>query len=61
MDTLSQRAVLVDDRVAELITAVAKQDRAAFRQLYGDTSAKLMGVLINLLGKTAEAEDALQE
>ena len=36
-------------------------DRAAFRQLYNDSSAKLFGVLLRILGTRAEAEDALQE
>ena len=50
-----------DDPVADLIVQVAAQDRSAFRQLYADTSAKLFGVLIRILGTRAEAEDALQE
>ena len=50
-----------DDPVADLILAVAAQDRAAFRQLYAEASAKLMGVLIRILGSRAEAEDAVQE
>ena len=52
---------MTDDPVAELITRVAAQDRAAFRALYGQTSAKLMGVLLRILGTRSEAEDALQE
>ena len=51
----------MEDPVAELITRVAAQDRAAFRALYSASSAKLMGVLIRMLGTRAEAEDALQE
>lgn len=51
----------MQDPVAELITRVAAQDRAAFRALYSASSAKLMGVLIRMLGTRAEAEDALQE
>lgn len=50
-----------DDPVADLIVAVAAQDRAAFRQIYAATGAKLMGVLIRMLGTRSEAEDALQE
>lgn len=50
-----------DDPVSELILAVAAQDRAAFRQLYSAVGAKLMGVLVRILGNRAEAEDALQE
>ena len=51
----------MDDPVATLLLRVAAQDRAAFRTIYSDTSAKLMGVLLRILGTRAEAEDALQE
>lgn len=51
----------MDDPVADLITKCAAADRSAFRQLYRTTSAKLMGVLLRMLGERAEAEDALQE
>jgi RNA polymerase sigma-70 factor (ECF subfamily) len=51
----------MDDPVADLIARCAADDRSAFRQLYRDTSAKLMGVLLRMLGERAEAEDALQE
>jgi len=51
----------MDDPVASLLHAVAAQDRAAFRTIYTQTSAKLMGVLIRILGTRSEAEDALQE
>lgn len=50
-----------DDPVADLIASCAAGDRAAFRSLYRDTSAKLMGVLLRILRERAEAEDALQE
>lgn len=50
-----------DDPIADLITKCAAQDRVAFRMLYRDSSAKLMGVLLRILGERAEAEDALQE
>lgn len=50
-----------DDPVADLIAACASGDRKAFRALYRDTSAKLMGVLLRILKERAEAEDALQE
>lgn len=52
---------MTDDPVAELIEKCAAQDRAAFRTLYRDSSAKLMGVLLRILKERAEAEDALQE
>jgi RNA polymerase sigma-70 factor, ECF subfamily len=50
-----------DDPIADLIAKCAAQNRAAFRTLYRDSSAKLMGVLLRILGERAEAEDALQE
>lgn len=50
-----------DDPVADLIAKCAAEDRAAFRILYRDSSAKLMGVLLRILRERAEAEDALQE
>lgn len=49
------------DPIADLIAKCAAQDRAAFRSLYRDSSAKLMGVLLRILGTRSEAEDALQE
>lgn len=50
-----------DDPVAAMLTQIADGSKPAFRQLYKDTSAKLFGVLIRILGQRAEAEDALQE
>jgi RNA polymerase sigma-70 factor (ECF subfamily) len=50
-----------EDAIAILIMKVSAQDRAAFRLLYTQTSSKLMGVLLRILGQRAEAEDALQE
>ena len=50
-----------EDPVAELLSRVAAQDRAAFRELYSKTASKLLGVLLRILGARAEAEDALQE
>ncbi|MBL9048206.1 MAG: RNA polymerase subunit sigma-24, partial [Tabrizicola sp.] len=49
------------DPIASLIAACATGDRRAFRALYHDAAAKLMGVLLRMLGERAEAEDALQE
>lgn len=51
----------MEDPVAQLIARCAAADRTAFRMLYRDTSAKLMGVLLRMLKERAEAEDALQE
>jgi RNA polymerase sigma-70 factor (ECF subfamily) len=50
-----------DDPIADLIVLCAAGDRRAFRTLYRDSSAKLMGVLLRILKERAEAEDALQE
>lgn len=52
---------MTDDPIAILITKCAAADRAAFRMLYRDSSAKLMGVLFRILKERSEAEDALQE
>ena len=51
----------MDDPVAQLIARCAAQDRAAFGQLYRETSAKLFGTLLRILANRSEAEDALQE
>ena len=51
----------MDDPIATLLLQTAVQDRAAFRQLYSASSAKLMGVLLRILNNRAESEDALQE
>ncbi|MDZ4312771.1 MAG: sigma-70 family RNA polymerase sigma factor [Cypionkella sp.] len=51
----------MDDPIANLLSRIAAQDRVAFRQIYSSASAKLMGVLLRILGNRAEAEDALQE
>jgi RNA polymerase sigma-70 factor (ECF subfamily) len=47
--------------IASLISRVALRDRAAFRDLYTRTSAKLFGVCLRILRDRAEAEEALQE
>jgi RNA polymerase sigma-70 factor (ECF subfamily) len=47
--------------IADMISRVALGDRAAFRALYGATSAKLFGVCLRYLHDRQEAEDALQE
>ena len=52
---------MTDDPIARLIQGCAAADRQAFRRLYRDSAAKLMGVLMRILGERAEAEDALQE
>ena len=50
-----------EDPIAPLLEKCASQDRAAFRDLYSASSAKLMGVLLRILNNRSEAEDALQE
>jgi len=52
---------LSDDPVAELLQRIARQDRAAFREVYRLTAPKLVGVLTRILVHRAEVEDALQE
>lgn len=47
--------------ISALIARTALRDRAAFRDLYGRTSAKLFGVVLRILKDRAEAEEALQE
>lgn len=49
------------DPIAVLLFQIAAQDRRALRELYDLSAAKLMGVLLRILGERAEAEDALQE
>ncbi len=45
----------------ELLLAAGRGDHAAFAQVYARTSAHLMGVAVRILGRTAAAEDVLQE
>lgn len=52
---------MTDDPIADLLTRIAAQDRAAFRTLYRDTAPKLMGVLLRMLKRRSEAEDVMQE
>jgi RNA polymerase sigma-70 factor, ECF subfamily len=47
--------------IADLIARCALRDRAAFRDLYRRTSAKLYGVTLRILKDRSEAEEALQE
>ena len=52
---------MTDDPIAAMLLKIATQDRVAFKTIYSEASAKLMGVLLRILGNRAEAEDALQE
>lgn len=54
---MSQSTAEIDD----LIARTALRDRAAFRDLYQRTSAKLFGVALRILKDRSEAEEALQE
>jgi RNA polymerase sigma-70 factor, ECF subfamily len=50
-----------EDGQTALLLRVAGGDRAAFRDLYGQTAPKLAGVLTRMLRDQAEVEDALQD
>jgi len=56
MASTEQRSAL-----ESLMAAVANGDRRAFRTLYAETSAKIYGVLVGVLGRGALADDCLQE
>jgi RNA polymerase sigma-70 factor (ECF subfamily) len=47
--------------ITKLIVRTSMGDRAAFDQLYRQTSAKLFGVCLRVLNDRSEAEEALQE
>lgn len=47
--------------ITKLIVRTSMKDRAAFDQLYRQTSAKLFGVCLRVLNDRSEAEEALQE
>jgi RNA polymerase sigma-70 factor (ECF subfamily) len=47
--------------IGKLIVRTSIKDRGAFDLLYRQTSAKLFGVCLRVLGNRAEAEEALQE
>lgn len=47
--------------LAHLLSRTALGDRAAFDQLYRDTSAHLLGVILRIQKDRAQAEDVLQE
>jgi RNA polymerase sigma factor (sigma-70 family) len=54
-------AVATRSQLAAALARVATGDRAALRIVYQDTSAKLFGVCLRILGERSEAEDVLQE
>jgi len=49
------------DPLTDLMPRIAAGDRAALRQLYQATSAKLFGVCLRILSNRDESEDVLQE
>jgi RNA polymerase sigma factor (sigma-70 family) len=48
-------------QLAAALVRVSEGDRAALQLLYRDTSAKLFGVCLRILGDRSEAEDVLQD
>jgi len=55
-------AVAMDaSNISRLLTRVGIGDRAAFRDLYGATSAKLFGICLRVLKDRTDAEDVLQD
>jgi RNA polymerase sigma factor (sigma-70 family) len=51
----------LETRLADWLARCALGDRQAFRQLYEATSARLLGVIAQLVGRGALAEDLLQD
>lgn len=47
--------------LAAAMIRIEQGDRAAFAKVYQDTSAKLFGICLRILGNRSEAEEALQE
>lgn len=52
---------MTEDILTPLLHQVARQDRAAFREVYRQSAAKLTGVLTRMLRDRTEVEDALQD
>ena len=50
-----------NQRLRDLLSGCALNDRQAFSQLYELTSAKLYGVILRILNRSEWAEDCLQE
>lgn len=44
-----------------LLSRIARGDRAAFEQLYRNTSARVLGICLRLVSDRGEAEDILQD
>ena len=54
-------AARADDPLAPAMARLAVGDRAALRELYDATRAKLFGVIVRILSDRSESEDVLQE
>jgi len=52
---------MIDEDIAGLLGRVSLGDRDAFAELYRQTSPKLFGICLRILGNRGEAEEALQE
>ena len=57
----ADRATQDRETLVAAIERVAKGDRAALREVYDRTSAKLFGLCFRILGDTSEAEDTMQD
>ena len=49
------------ERLSVALQGAAAGDKAAFRRVYDQTSAKLFGICLRILGDRCEAEDVLQD
>lgn len=52
---------MTPEEISKLIVRTSMRERAAFDLLYRQTSAKLFGVCLRVLGDRPDAEEALQE
>ncbi|MBX3567325.1 MAG: sigma-70 family RNA polymerase sigma factor [Rhizobiaceae bacterium] len=52
---------MAPEDISKLIVRTSMRDRAAFDSLYRQTSAKLFGVCLRVLGNRTDAEEALQD
>ncbi len=60
-DASSAAAALKQAQLAELLSRVSLGDRVAFRTLYEQSSAHLLGVILRIQRNRAVAEEVLQE
>jgi RNA polymerase sigma factor (sigma-70 family) len=49
------------EELAALIALIAGRDRAAFRQIYDQTSARLFGIVLRIVRERSTAEEVIQE